>query len=166
MYKQTWFSTLQSNTNFEHNVQIKNYIKSSKPLRKIYHGTSKGTSKQRYENQKKSFNNKQRRADTELSKEYSRIKEFKAQPQVKLYFLKKYRPAKRTVICYLCLNEKLFIIEHQRNDLINQRTELISKCKHKNKVKLINCKTLWKVPVSRTFFWCKFFPGFGLTMET
>ena len=95
MYKQTWFSTLQSNTNFEHNVQIKNYIKSSKPLRKIYHGTSKGTSKQRYENQKKSFNNKQRRADTELSKEYSRIKEFKAQPQVKLYFLKKIPTSKK-----------------------------------------------------------------------
>ena len=47
---------------------------------------------------------------------------------------------KRTGICYLCLNKKLFIIEHQGNDL-NQRNELISKSRHKNKFKLMNHKT-------------------------
>ena len=44
-------------------------------------------------------------------------------------------------ICYLCLNEKLFIIEHQGNNLLNQQNELISKCKHKNKFKLMSHKT-------------------------
>ena len=29
---------------------------------------------------------------------------------------------RRTGICYLCLKEKLFIIEHQGNDLLNQRS--------------------------------------------
>ena len=63
-----------------------------------------------------------------LSKEYWRLKELKAQPQVQFYILKRCRPTKRTGICYLCLNKKLFIIEHQGNDLLNQRNELISKC--------------------------------------
>ena len=39
--------------------------------------------------------------------------------------LKGRRLTKRTVISYLCLNEKLFIIEHQGNDLLNQRNKLI-----------------------------------------
>ena len=45
---------------------------------KIYYGTSEGTIKQRYRNHKKSFNHEKHRTDTELSKEYSRLKELKA----------------------------------------------------------------------------------------
>ena len=71
---------------------------------------------------------------------------------------------KRTGVCYLCLNKKLFIIENQGNDLLNQRNELISKCRHKNKFKLL--ATLWKVSLFGAFFWCEFFPAFGLNMET
>ena len=41
---------------------------------KIYYGTSEGTFKQRYGNLKKSFNNEKHRTDTELSKEYLRLK--------------------------------------------------------------------------------------------
>ena len=68
---------------------------------KIYYGTSEGTFKQRYGNHKKSFNHE------------STTSEFKAQPQIQFYILKRCRPTKRTGICYLCWNEKLFIIEHQ-----------------------------------------------------
>ena len=75
--------------------------------------------KQRYGNHKKSFNHENHRADTELSKEYRRLKELKVQSQVQFYILKKYQPTKTTGVCYLCLNEKLFIIEHQGNNLLN-----------------------------------------------
>ena len=108
---------------------------------KLYYGTSEGTFKQRYGNHKKSFNHEKHRTDTELSKEYWRLKNLKANPQVQFHILKRCRPTKRTGICYLCLNEKLFIIEHQGNNLLNQRNELISKCRHKNKFKLMNHKT-------------------------
>ena len=108
---------------------------------KIYCETSEGTFKQRYGNHKKSFNHEKHRTDTELSKEYWKLKELKAQPQVQFYILKRCRPTKRTGICYLCLNEKLFIIEHQGNDLLNQRNELISKGRHQIKFKLMNHKT-------------------------
>ena len=40
--------------------------------------------------------------------------------------------------CYLCLNEKLYIATHDRSSLLNKRTELVSKCRHKNKFTLLN----------------------------
>ena len=108
---------------------------------KICYRTTEGIFKQRYENHKKSFNHEKHRADTELSNEYWRLKELKAQSQVQFHILKRCRPTKRTVICYVCLNKKLFIIEHQRNDLLNQRNKLISKCRHNSKFKLMNHET-------------------------
>ena len=69
---------------------------------------------------------------------------------------KKIQPTKRTGTCYLCLNEKLFIIEHQANNLLNQRNELISKCRHKNKFNLMNYKTwplcVWSFFLVQIFF--------------
>ena len=70
------------------------------------------------------------RIDKKLLKEYWRLKELKAQPQVKSCILKICWLTERTDICYLYLNEKLFIIEHKGNDLLNQRCELICKCRH------------------------------------
>ena len=55
----------------------------------------------RYGNHKKSFNHEKHRTDTEFSKEYWRLKELKAQPQVQFYILKRYRPTKRTGILLL-----------------------------------------------------------------
>ena len=122
--------------NYEHNMQAKITSNLRNYHEKTYYGTSEGTFKQRYGNHKKSFYHEKQRADTELSKEYWRLKELKAQPQVQLYILKICRPTKRTGICHLCLKEKLFIIEHQGNDLLNQRNELISKCRLKTNLSL------------------------------
>ena len=107
----------------------------------MYCGTSEGTFKQRHGNHKKPFNHKKNKTDTELSKEYWRLKQRKLQPQVQFYVLKKCRPTKRTGICYLCLNEKLFIIEYQGNEVLTKRNEFISKYRHKNKLKHMNHKT-------------------------
>ena len=74
----------------------------------------------------------------ELSKEYWRLKELKSRSQVQFHILKRCRPTERTGICCLCFNEKLFTIEHQGNELLNQRNELISKKRHKNKFNLMN----------------------------
>ena len=88
-------------------------------------------------------NHERHRSDTELEiAECWRFKEHKAQLKVQFYILKRGRPTKRTGICYLCWNEKLFTIEHQGNDLSNQKNELISNCRHRNKFKLMNHKTL------------------------
>ena len=56
---------------------------------KVYYGTSEGTFKQRYGNHKKSFNHEKNRADTELSKEYWRLKKLKANPPSTISHFKK-----------------------------------------------------------------------------
>ena len=99
--------------NYECNMQSKNYIKSLKLSWKniLQYRTSEGTFKQVHRNQKKSFNLEKHRIGTELSKEYWRLKELKAQAQVQFYILKRCQPIERIGTCYLCLNEKLFIIQ-------------------------------------------------------
>ena len=39
--------------------------------------------------------------------------------------------------CNLCLSEKLYIAENTGTNLLNQRNELISKCRHMNKYSLM-----------------------------
>ena len=38
--------------------------------------------------------------------------------------------------CYLCLYEKLEILEDKENNLLNKKSEVISKCRHQNKYML------------------------------
>ena len=82
---------------------------------KTYYGTSEGRIKQRCGNHEKSLNHENIgqmqnfRRNTKSAIEYS---------STILYF-KKMPTNKKTVICYLCLNDKLFIILHQGNDLLN-----------------------------------------------
>ena len=111
--------------NYEHSIQSKNYIKPSE----LEENTAEPANIHRYENQKKSFDHEKHVADTDT------------QPQVQFHILKRCRPTKRTGSCYLCLNEKHFIIEQQENDILNQRSELISKSRHKNRFKLMELKT-------------------------
>ena len=75
--------------------QITNIIYKAKIKQKIYYGTNEGAFKQRYGNHKKSSNHEKHRTDTELSKEYWRLKELKAKPQVQFYILKRCRPTKK-----------------------------------------------------------------------
>ena len=35
--------------------------------------------------------------------------------------------------CFLCLNEKLELLEDKENNLLNKKSEVISKCRHQNK---------------------------------
>ena len=78
-------------------------------------------------------------------------------------------PNKKTGICYLCLNEKLFIIEHQGNNLLTKEMNLSlsvdTKCKQIQAYELQNLTTVWKVSVLGAFFWCIFFHTFGLNKE-
>ena len=40
--------------------------------------------------------------------------------------------------CLLCLNEKLAIALHKNDSMLNKRSEVVSKCMHKNKYMLVN----------------------------
>ena len=59
--------------------------------------------------------------------------------------------------CLLCLNEKLQIAIYRGNNMLNKRTEIISKCRHRNKYALASYDSMdWnvrcKVEVSWNFW--------------
>ena len=80
--------------NYEHNIQSKNYVKSSKLA--IMEKYTTNPAKVHLNSDMEAVRNSitKNKTDTELSKDYMRFKEFKAQPQVQFYILKKYRPTK------------------------------------------------------------------------
>ena len=104
-----------------------------------------------------SFNNEGHSTDTTLSKYVWEIKEkFKIMPPLKWSIIKSVQAysniSKR---CELRLQEKFEILHYPNpNELLNKRSELISKCSHVNKFLLSNYKsndqTLWKCPIRYT----------------
>jgi len=103
----------------------------------IYIGISEGTFKKRYANHKKSFAHEKYRNETELSNLYWQLKDQNIVANISWKFLFKcprYTPSSSK--CFLCTNEKLAILEHNSSHLINKRSELTSKCRHRRKFKL------------------------------
>ena len=48
--------------------------------------------------------------------------------------------------CFTCLNEKLEILEGKENNLLNKKSEVISKCRHQNKYMLQTLASKIKTP--------------------
>ena len=102
-----------------------------------YIGLCETTFKRRYSNHKQSFSTEKYKNSTTLSTEYWRLKETNANPLVKWRILKKahsYKPESRT--CTLCMTEKYEIANYPNKNLLNKRTEIIAKCRHKRKYQL------------------------------
>ena len=126
-------------TNIVYKARITSNLKNYKE--KIYIGISEGKFKLRYANHKKSFVHQKYQKETELSNEFWKIKELNGEPKVTFSIIKKCHPYEpSSAKCYLCLHEKLYILEYKGDNLLNQRSELVSKCRHKNKYKLCNHK--------------------------
>ena len=105
---------------------------------KINIGTAKTDFKHRFNNHTKSFNPEHYQNDTDLSTEYWTIKRNRFTPEVTWRIIRKCASLNTTKInFYLCLNEKLEIASYKGDNLLNKRSELISKCKHQNKFILL-----------------------------
>ena len=105
---------------------------------KVYYGICKTTFKLRYANHKKSFSHRNRKSDTELSDEFWRIKDKKHNANITWEILGRHQAYNRSSKrCSLCLNEKLRIVLYRDNNMLNRRTEILNKCRHKNKYALI-----------------------------
>ena len=125
-----------NNNCLSNNIVYQATIQSNNPEynEKVYFGLSETSFKVRYANHLKSFNAIRYRNDTELSKEVWKLKEKNFIPFVRWKIVKQckpYNPASR--VCNLCLNEKYQILMYKRENLLNTRSEMISKCRHKNK---------------------------------
>ena len=106
---------------------------------KKYRGITYNEFKEREGCHGNTFRDEQQKNKTELSKEVWRIKENGGQYSIKWEIIGQYHPYKpSTKKCQLCLNEKLHILEYSEQNLLNKRSEIISKCRHKDKFLLKN----------------------------
>ena len=107
---------------------------------KEYAGISEPPWKTRLGNHKLSFN-KRIYAKTKIAKEVWSIKDQGGRFYISWRVIRHatgYHPVAGN--CKLCLNEKLYIAENHEN-LINQRDELVTKCRHQNKFALMRNDT-------------------------
>ena len=86
-----------------------------------------------------SFRHQRLEKSTELSKRVWEHKNKGHDYQIQWSVIKEAAPYRCGArICSLCLAEKLQIIKAKPEGLLNKRSELISKCRHKNKFLLKN----------------------------
>lgn len=107
----------------------------------IYYGLCDGEFKSRFNNHVKSFKHIKYVNETELSKHIWKLKE-KTTPYTIKWNIESsstsYKEGSRK--CNLCLAEKVAIVRAEPKGLLNKRTELISKCRHRNKFLLSSIK--------------------------
>ena len=105
-----------------------------------YIGLTEHFFKQRFTNHNQSFRHEKYSNSTELSKLIWKLKNSKTNYNITWQILQSSIPYKiGGSKCDLCLSEKLHII-NVSYPIINKRTELISKCRHKNKFTVIIAK--------------------------
>ena len=110
-------------------------------MSKFYYGISDTPFKERYENHKKSFRHKEYSTETDLAKYCWELKDKGAVPTVKFSIAKCVKGKSLINNCSLCLSEKLFIIRSLDDvNMLNKKSEFISKCRHINKRLLIKVK--------------------------
>ena len=108
---------------------------------KEYFETVEGKFKSHYNNHTMSFRHKKHVNDTELSKYLWKLKEenidYNLQWSIKGYASLYKRGTRK---CYLCLTGKIIIARSGPKKYLNKRSELVSKCSHRNKFLLSNIK--------------------------
>ena len=105
--------------------------------------SAEGEFKKRSYNHNSSFKNQLKMNDTTLAKHIWDLKlKHNVTPTLKWYILKSVAPYSNiTKKCRLCLQEKFEILSYPNPDeLLNKRSELVSKCRHMNKFLLANYK--------------------------
>ena len=102
--------------------------------RSTYVGLTETSFKARYTNHKASFNHKEKRNSTELSKHIWLLKEKGINFRTSWKILRHARPYNSiSQKCNLCITEKLFIICYPELASLNKRNQLVSTCRHQAK---------------------------------
>ena len=104
------------------------------PKTKIHYGVCKTAFKFRYANHKKTFNNIKYQTVTEILSKYWNIISTNKTYNISWEILGTHKLYNQSFKrCLLCLNEKLANALHKDNNMLNKRSEIISKCRHINK---------------------------------
>ena len=114
---------------------------SSSAETKHYIGATEQTFKKRYPKHKEALSRRNSKSVTTLSTYVWSLKDKGDDPIVRWEIMKRCTPyvcgSRR---CDTCLTEKLCILRANRDNCINQNSELMQKCRHSNKFKLVNVK--------------------------
>ena len=103
-----------------------------------YYGCCETNFKTRYYNHKQSFKASSKRHQTDLSRLVWRLKDEGHIPVIKWSIVCYAKPYSSCAMhCQLCLVEKLAILWADPNTMLNKRSGLVAKCRHRNKYKLI-----------------------------
>ena len=90
---------------------------------------------------KKSFRHKEYSTQTNLAKYCRELKDKGAVATANFSIAKDVKGKSLSNNCSLCLSEKLFVMRNMDNvNMLNKKSELISKCRHINKRLLIKVK--------------------------
>ena len=110
---------------------------------KSYIGLTERDFKQRFNNHRQSFTNRKYASSTTLSTHVWKLKDNGITPKLTWSVVKHIKSYNNTTKkCPLCMYEKLAIMTYpNQNDLLNKRSELISKCRHGNNFLLANYKS-------------------------
>ena len=116
---------------------------SAENTEKVYFGASEREFKTRFNNHTKSFRHRKYENDSELSKYLWTLNDRGVGYSIKWNIAAHASPYKcGTRRCDICLAEKTFIVRSEHKGLLNKRTELVSKCRHRNKFLLKNFKSI------------------------
>ena len=108
---------------------------------KEYIGMTAGTFKARYANHKKSINSPRYSNETELSKYAWKLKQNNRPYTIKWSVLSHASPYTTGAnSCNLGLEEKFYLMKSHKDRTLNKRTELFSKCRHRNSFSARNFK--------------------------
>ena len=114
-------------------------VKSEKETR-TYIGLTANDFKKRYYQHRNDFTTVKNKEKTELSKYIWKLKDNKTEYDVSWKIIKKVSKLQNgNKICRLCITEAIEILKNKKGQL-NKRTELMNKCRHKNKYLLKNWK--------------------------
>ena len=104
---------------------------------KLYYGSCETSFKLRYNNHNQSFKDNRKINSTELSKAVWKLKQLEQSQEIRwktVHHATPYQYSLKT--CNLCLSEKLQIFLADPKKILNKRSELVSKCRHRSKFKL------------------------------
>ena len=106
-----------------------------------YIGQSSTSFKIRFNNHTSSFRNQRYSKNTALSSHFWNVKEIFNQPPTIDWSIMSLAPTYKTETgrCQLCLLEKTLIINSKTRPILNKRSEVMNKCRHKPKLLLMNC---------------------------
>jgi len=111
----------------------------TKDTEKLYYGLVEGDFKKRWANHRTSFKNAKYEHDTALSAYVWSLKDKNEEFEIKWKIEKKSTPYTiGSKTCNLCTDEKLCILEANKKSLLNEKSKLLSKCRHRAKFLLKN----------------------------